>query len=115
MLSVRVPGMIDHALAFWTVAPGRGEIRRETLPPPGADDVVVRTQYSGVSRGTEALVFHGRVPVEEYQRMRAPFQAGDFPAPVKYGYASVGVVERGPHDLARPHACSRCTRTRPAT
>ena len=92
--------MIDHALAFWTVAPGRGEIRRETLPPPGAGDVVVRTEYSGVSRGTEALVFHGRVPVEEYQRMRAPFQAGDFPAPVKYGYASVGVVERGPHDLA---------------
>ena len=92
--------MIDHALAFWTVAPGRGEIRRETLPPPGAGDVVVRTLYSGVSRGTEALVFHGRVPVEEYQRMRAPFQAGDFPAPVKYGYASVGVVEHGPHDLA---------------
>jgi NADPH:quinone reductase-like Zn-dependent oxidoreductase len=92
--------MIDHALAFWTVAPGRGEIRRETLPSPGAGDVVVRTEYSGVSRGTEALVFHGRVPVEEYQRMRAPFQAGDFPAPVKYGYASAGVVERGPHDLA---------------
>ncbi len=92
--------MIDDALAFWTVAPGRGEIRRETLPPPGAGDVVVRAEYSGVSRGTEALVFHGRVPVEEYQRMRAPFQAGDFPAPVKYGYASAGVVERGPHDLA---------------
>jgi threonine dehydrogenase-like Zn-dependent dehydrogenase len=31
--------------------------------------------------------------------MRAPFQEGDFPAPVKYGYLSVGVVEHGPTDL----------------
>jgi threonine dehydrogenase-like Zn-dependent dehydrogenase len=92
--------MPDDAFAFWTVAPGRGEIRPETLPAPGADDVVVRAEYSGVSRGTEALVFHGRVPAEEYQRMRAPFQGGDFPAPVKYGYASVGVVEHGPAGVA---------------
>lgn len=89
------PGMSDDAHAFWIAAPGRGEIRRETLSPPDADGVVVRALHSGVSRGTEALVFHGHVPVEEYQRMRAPFQDGNFPAPVKYGYASVGVVERG--------------------
>ena len=88
-------GMPAHAFAFWIAAPGRGEIRRESLASPTAGGVVVRTLYSGVSRGTESLVFHGRVPVEEYQRMRAPFQAGDFPAPVKYGYASVGIVEHG--------------------
>ena len=87
--------MPAHAFAFWIAAPGRGEIRRESLASPTADGVVVRTLYSGVSRGTESLVFHGHVPVEEYQRMRAPFQAGDFPAPVKYGYSSVGVVEHG--------------------
>ena len=92
--------MPAHALAFWIAAPGRGEIRRESPAAPTADGVVVRALYSGVSRGTESLVFHGRVPVEEYQRMRAPFQAGDFPAPVKFGYASVGVVEHGPTDLA---------------
>jgi threonine dehydrogenase-like Zn-dependent dehydrogenase len=63
------------------------------------DDVVVRTLYSGISRGTEALVFQGRVPPSEYERMRAPFQAGSFPWPIKYGYASVGQVERGPRDL----------------
>jgi hypothetical protein len=84
--------------AFWVVAPGRGEIRTETLSP-AAGAVVVRALYSGISRGTEALVFQGRVPPSEYRRMRAPFQAGDFPAPVKYGYASVGLVERGPADL----------------
>jgi threonine dehydrogenase-like Zn-dependent dehydrogenase len=87
------------ARAFWVEAPGRGQIRSETLPEPSAPDVVVRALYSGISRGTEALVFQGRVPASERQRMRAPFQEGDFPAPVKYGYASVGVVERGAPDL----------------
>ena len=85
----------EDTRAFWIAAPGQGEIRVETLPPPSADEVVVSTLYSGISRGTEAIVFQGRVPVSEYGRMRAPFQAGEFPGPVKYGYASVGQVERG--------------------
>jgi threonine dehydrogenase-like Zn-dependent dehydrogenase len=89
----------DAARAFWIAAPGRGEIRPEPLPDPSADEVVVRARYSGISRGTEALVFRGRVPPAEHQRMRAPFQAGDFPAPVKYGYSSVGEIERGPREL----------------
>ncbi len=87
------------ALACWIVAPGRAEIRAEVLPAPGPDEVLVRTLHSGVSRGTEAIVFRGEVPASEHRRMRAPFQAGDFPAPVKYGYASVGVVEAGPAGL----------------
>jgi hypothetical protein len=87
------------ARAFWITAPGRGEIRPEPLADPSSDDVVVRARYSGISRGTEALVFRGRVPASEYQRMRAPFQSGDFPAPVKYGYANVGEIERGPREL----------------
>jgi 2-desacetyl-2-hydroxyethyl bacteriochlorophyllide A dehydrogenase len=90
---------VTTAQAFWIAAPGRGEIRDEALPEPGADEVVVRALYSGISRGTEAIVFNGRVPVSEYQRMRAPHQAGDFPAPVKYGYSSVGTVEQGPPEL----------------
>ena len=90
---------MSEALAFWVTAPGRSEIRAEQLPQAGADDAVVRAVYSGVSRGTESLVFAGRVPASEYARMRAPFQAGEFPAPVKYGYASVGVVEQGPAAL----------------
>jgi threonine dehydrogenase-like Zn-dependent dehydrogenase len=91
--------MTDNARAFWTVAPGRGEIRSEALPAPGADDVLVRTLHSGISRGTESLVFNGRVPQSEFERMRAPFQEGDFPAPVKYGYCVVGRVEAGRDDL----------------
>lgn len=91
--------MSDEARAFWVAAPGRGEIRAERLPRPAVDDVVVRTLYTAISRGTETLVFNGRVPRSEYDRMRAPFQVGDFPGPLKYGYMNVGIVEHGPSDL----------------
>ena len=89
-----------EARAFWVATPGRGEIRSETLGTPADDEVVVRALYSGVSRGSEALVFGGHVPRSEWSRMRAPFQQGEFPAPVKYGYSLVGRVERGPDALA---------------
>ena len=85
--------------ACWTEAPGRAAIRTEPLAPPADGEVRVRTLHTGVSRGTEGLVFRGDVPLSEYARMRAPFQAGEFPGPVKYGYASVGVVEAGPAAL----------------
>jgi NADPH:quinone reductase-like Zn-dependent oxidoreductase len=87
------------AHAFWLQEPGHGEIRSVGLPEPGPADVVVRTLRSGISRGTETLVFSGRVPPEQRARMRAPFQEGDFPGPVKYGYLNVGAVEEGPPDL----------------
>jgi threonine dehydrogenase-like Zn-dependent dehydrogenase len=87
------------AHAFWLRAPGFGEIRPVTLPEPGQDDVLVRTLRSGVSRGTETLVFRGGVPPGQYAAMRAPFQDGDFPGPVKYGYLNVGTVEQGPTEL----------------
>jgi threonine dehydrogenase-like Zn-dependent dehydrogenase len=90
---------VGSAAAFWVVEPGRGEIRSVELPTPGSDDVLVRTLRSGVSRGTETLVFRGGVPASQYHAMRAPFQDGEFPGPVKYGYLNVGVVERGPADL----------------
>ena len=88
------------ARAFWTVGPGRGELRAETLPPPGAGEALVRTLATGISRGTETLVFAGRVPASQRAAMRCPFQAGEFPFPVKYGYAAVGVVEAGAPALA---------------
>ncbi len=91
--------MTRSALAFWLRAPGAGELRPVTLPEPSADEVLVRSRYSGVSRGTETLVFTGGVPASQYAAMRAPFQEGDFPAPVKYGYLSVGEVEQGPARL----------------
>lgn len=82
--------------AYWTVGPGRGELRPEPLRRPGDGEVQVRALHSGISRGTELLVHRGGVPAAEAGRMRAPFQAGDLPGPVKYGYLSVGVVEQAP-------------------
>ncbi len=87
------------ARAFWMVARGVGEIREESLAAPGPSEVLVETLYSAVSRGTESLVFHGRVPVGEHARMRAPHQAGEFSFPVKYGYLNVGRVIEGPSEL----------------
>jgi threonine dehydrogenase-like Zn-dependent dehydrogenase len=91
--------MLIHARAFWIGSPGVGEIRGVSLPEPGPGDVLVRTIHSGVSRGTETLVFRGEVPAGQRAAMRAPFQEGEFPGPVKYGYLNVGVVEQGPPAL----------------
>jgi hypothetical protein len=89
----------DDARAFWITGPCQGEIRSEPLLRCKPGEVRVRALYSALSRGTETLVFRGEVPPGEYERMRAPFQGGDFPAPVKYGYISVGEVEDGPPAL----------------
>jgi Zn-dependent alcohol dehydrogenase len=87
------------ASAFWLNESGKGEVRQVALAEPGPGEVEVRTLFSGVSRGTETLVHRGGVPENQYAAMRAPFQDGDFPWPVKYGYLNVGVVEHGPEQL----------------
>jgi len=91
--------MTRAARAFWFTSAGKGEIRPLKLPEPGPDEVLVRALWSGVSRGTETLVFSGGVPKSQFAAMRAPFQEGDFPWPVKYGYLNVGVVEHGSPEL----------------
>ncbi|TAM70121.1 MAG: zinc-binding alcohol dehydrogenase [Microbacteriaceae bacterium] len=88
-----------NATAFWVEKPGTGSLRHEPLRRARDGDVLVRTLYTGVSRGTEASVFGGHVPRSEHERMRAPFQEGSFPGPLKYGYLNVGVVEQGPPRL----------------
>jgi hypothetical protein len=84
--------------ALWYVKPGIAELCAESLAQ-GPADVRVRAHFGAVSRGTEALIFAGRVPETEYTRMRSPHMAGNFPFPVKYGYAVVGAVEAGPPHL----------------
>ncbi len=87
------------AQALWYVAPSRAEIRPERVPAPAEGEVLVRALHGALSRGTERLIFSGRVPPGEVERMRAPHMGGSFPFPVKYGYATVGRVERGPAEL----------------
>jgi len=87
------------AQALWYGGPGQADIRQEAVAPPGAGEVRVRALFGAISRGTEALVLAGRVPESEFERMRAPFMAGNFPFPVKYGYATVGRIEGGTEAL----------------
>lgn len=96
----------ETAQALFYTAPGVAELRDVALAPLALGQVEVRTLYSGLSRGTERLVSAGGVPLGEYARMRAPHQEGNFPFPVKYGYAAVGVVEAGPDALLGSHVFS---------
>jgi NADPH:quinone reductase-like Zn-dependent oxidoreductase len=93
----KVPDQPTQAL--WYVGAGRAEIRDELAAEPRPGEVRVRALHSAISRGTERLVLTGRVPPSEIERMRAPFMAGTFPFPVKYGYAIVGRVEHGSVEL----------------
>jgi threonine dehydrogenase-like Zn-dependent dehydrogenase len=96
--------MARTARALWYVGPGRAQIQDEALGPPSAGAVRITATHGAISRGTESLVAAGRVPASEFQRMRAPFMAGGFPFPVKYGYATVGTTEAGQTVFAlHPH------------
>src|SRR4026209_985065 len=92
------------ARAFWLCEPGIGEIRPAPLPTPSPGAFSARPLRSGISRGTETLVYRGGVPASQYAAMRAPFQEGDFSGPVKYGYLSVGGGQHGPPTPRRPPA-----------
>ncbi|TAP43673.1 zinc-binding alcohol dehydrogenase [Arthrobacter sp. S39] len=91
-------GKAPQATAYWTTGPEHGELRAEDLPAPGPGEALIRTLYSGISKGTEIVVHKGSVPLRVAREMRAPHQEGSFPSPVKFGYLSVGVVEQGPED-----------------
>ncbi len=89
--------------AFWIIAPGVGILQPEALASPVPGEILVRSRAGGVSRGTEALVFAGRVPPSQYDAMRAPLMAGTFPFPVKYGYATVGEADGRRVFVLHPH------------
>ena len=89
-------GKETQATAYWTTGPEHGELRNEALPALRTGEALVRTLYSGISKGTEIVVHKGSVPPRVAKEMRAPHQEGTFPSPVKFGYLSVGVVEAGP-------------------
>jgi threonine dehydrogenase-like Zn-dependent dehydrogenase len=95
--------MTASTRALWYIGDAKAELRPEPLPALKAGDVLVRMLYSGVSRGTERLIFNALVPSSEYERMRGPNMGGAFPHPVKYGYQAVGIVEAGPADHIGRH------------
>ena len=91
MVEIKTPDG-EQALALWYAKAGVVDLR-PAKAEAGPGQALVRMLWSGLSRGTERLVFTGRVPASEYERMRAPLQEGSFPFPVKYGYCAVGLVE----------------------
>jgi len=91
--------MAATARALWYASRRTVDLRETTLDERRPADAEIRMLYSGVSRGTERLVFNGLVAAPERERMRCPLQEGEFPFPVKYGYCAVGVVEAGPQAL----------------
>lgn len=99
MMAQRSAGKTRLARALWYVGKGVAELRSSPLPPAGPNEARVRTLFSGISRGTERLVFNGAVGRSEWERMRGPRQEGAFPFPVKYGYCATGIVEEGAADL----------------
>jgi threonine dehydrogenase-like Zn-dependent dehydrogenase len=99
MMARRSTGKVRVAKSLWYARKGLAELRTARLPPPGPQHAMVRTLYSGISRGTERLVFEGAIGETEFERMRCPMQEGSFPFPVKYGYCATGVVEDGPTAL----------------
>jgi 2-desacetyl-2-hydroxyethyl bacteriochlorophyllide A dehydrogenase len=106
---------MPRSQALWYAAQGQVELRPAEVPAPKSGQAVIAALYSGVSRGTERLVLRGAVPASEHQRMRCPHQDGDFPFPVKYGYALVGVITDGPKDrigehvfVLHPHQTQTC-------
>ena len=70
-------------------APQQVELREESLPAPGADDVLVETICSSISAGTEMLVYRGQFPQVEDTHDNL---SSNINYPLAYGYACVGVV-----------------------
>jgi threonine dehydrogenase-like Zn-dependent dehydrogenase len=96
----------NAARALWIEGPRQAALRSAHVGEPGAGEARIAMLWSGISRGTERLVFEGHVPAGQAKSMRAPLQEGEFPFPVKYGYCAVGRVEAGPAEwLGRTVFC----------
>ncbi|WP_150460682.1 MDR/zinc-dependent alcohol dehydrogenase-like family protein [Nesterenkonia ebinurensis] len=84
---------------FWIEAPGSARVRHTALPEPGPEEMLIETECSAISPGTETLVYRGEVPEAVADLMAAPQQLGELPCPVSHGYLNVGTVIRGPQEL----------------
>jgi 2-desacetyl-2-hydroxyethyl bacteriochlorophyllide A dehydrogenase len=79
--------------SLYFVAPGEVELREEPIPEPAADQLLIRTELSAISPGTELLVYNGNVPGDLAADPNLDALSGSLSYPLKYGYAAVGVVE----------------------
>ncbi|MEM9277847.1 MAG: zinc-binding alcohol dehydrogenase [Pseudomonadota bacterium] len=87
LVQINVTGSRAGRLSY--SAPYKAAIETVQIPEIKAENVLLKTLFSGISRGTESLVYAGKVPESEWKRMRCPFMSGSFAFPVTYGYACV--------------------------
>jgi 2-desacetyl-2-hydroxyethyl bacteriochlorophyllide A dehydrogenase len=86
--------MTEHAVLF--TSPGEVTLTEVERSAPGPGEVAVETTVSGISPGTETLVYRGEVPDELPADSELSTIEGDLSFPVEYGYAAAGrVVETG--------------------
>ncbi len=77
---------------LYFTAPGEVELREESLPTLGADEILVETICSAISAGTEMLIYQGRFPRDVETDSVISTLRSDFKYPLAYGYAAVGKV-----------------------
>ncbi len=85
------------------VSPGMSKLQQIDLKPLSEKEILVETEFSGISRGTERIVLNGQIPKSEWERMRCPHQQGEFSFPVTYGYACVGKVIKLGSNVKKVH------------
>jgi 2-desacetyl-2-hydroxyethyl bacteriochlorophyllide A dehydrogenase len=78
--------------SLFFLKPGQVAVQEDKVPTPGPGQVLVTTLLSGISAGTELLVYRGEVPAEMTVDAGIASLAGTFSYPLKYGYAAVGQV-----------------------
>lgn len=88
-------------------APRRVAVRATAEPRPGPGEVLVRTEISAVSPGSELLVYRGEAPAAMAADTALPALAGDLSFPLVYGYSAVGRVEAAGPGVERPAVGSR--------
>jgi len=81
--------------SFWINKKNNSCIKKHIIDAPGKSEALIKTIYSGISYGTEKIVYTGDVPKSQRELMRCPYQMGDFGSDVKYGYINVGKVIKG--------------------
>jgi 2-desacetyl-2-hydroxyethyl bacteriochlorophyllide A dehydrogenase len=82
--------------SLWFLRQKEIGFREEELGTPKENEILVETLYSGISHGTEHLIYRGEVAEGLQLDSSVKTIKGHFPFPVKYGYSNVGkVVETG--------------------
>ena len=88
------------ASSLWFTSPRNCELRRATARPPAENEVRIEALFSGISHGTEMLVYRGECPKGLSLDSALPTLQGDFNFPINYGYANVGRIVDAGSDVA---------------